>query len=292
MKFKKEVQIGLLTVLALVLGYIGINYLKGIEIFKKTTTYYAHFDNLNSVTVATPVIVSGFKVGSVRDVRFDYSRGYGATVELALDPHVRVSPTSIVKIKMNPLSGSEIILTINGQDARALSDGDTIPSVSPAGDLLSVATDQILPAVNNMMPTITQTLVRLDTLLHDKSIDSVLLALKGSSMQLHAMMAALNQSSQSLKPVMDNVHGMTGNLNAFSAQLTQLKLDSMMQHLNETTRQLQQVTAQLRSKDNTAGLLLSDPSLYNRLDSLVNNADRLMRDLKENPKRYVHFSVF
>ena len=292
MKFKKEVQIGLLTVLALVLGYIGINYLKGIEIFKKTTTYYAHFDNLNSVTVATPVIVSGFKVGSVRDVRFDYSRGYGATVEMALDPHVRVSPTSIVKIKMNPLSGSEIILTINGQDARALSDGDTIPSVSPAGDLLSVATEQILPAVNNMMPTITQTLVRLDTLLHDKSIDSVLLALKGSSMQLHAMMAALNQSSQSLKPVMDNVHGMTGNLNAFSAQLTQLKLDSMMQHLNETTRQLQQVTAQLHSKDNTAGLLLSDPSLYNRLDSLVNNADRLMRDLKENPKRYVHFSVF
>lgn len=292
MKFKKEVQIGLLTVLALVLGYIGINYLKGIEIFKKTTTYYAHFDNLNSVTVATPVIVSGFKVGSVRDVRFDYSRGYGATVELALDPHIRVSPTSIVKIKMNPLSGSELILTINGQDARALSDGDTIPSVSPAGDLLSVATEQILPAVNNMMPTITQTLVRLDTLLHDKSIDSVLLALKGSSMQLHAMMAALNQSSQSLKPVMDNVHGMTGNLNAFSAQLTQLKIDSMMQHLNETTRQLQQVTAQLRSKDNTAGLLLSDPSLYNRLDSLVNNADRLMRDLKENPKRYVRFSVF
>lgn len=292
MKFKKEVQIGLLTVLALVLGYIGINYLKGIEIFKKTTTYYAHFDNLNSVTVATPVIVSGFKVGSVRDVRFDYSRGYGATVELALDPHIRVSPTSIVKIKMNPLSGSELILTINGQDARALSDGDTIPSVSPAGDLLSVATEQILPAVNNMMPTITQTLVRLDTLLHDKSIDSVLLALKGSSMQLHAMMAALNQSSQSLKPVLDNVHGMTSNLNAFSAQLTQLKLDSMMQHLNETTRQLQQVTAQLRSKDNTAGLLLSDPSLYNRLDSLVNNADRLMRDLKENPKRYVHFSVF
>ena len=292
MKFKKEVQIGLLTVLALVLGYIGINYLKGIEIFKKTTTYYAHFDNLNSVTVATPVIVSGFKVGSVRDVRFDYSRGYGATVEMALDPHVRVSSKSIVKIKMNPLSGSELVLTIDGQDTRILSDGDTISSISPAGDLLSIATDQILPAVNNMMPTITQTLVRLDTLLHDKSIDSVLLALKGSSMQLHAMMAALNQSSQSLKPVMDNVHGMTGNLNAFSAQLTQLKLDSMMQHLNETTRQLQQVTAQLRSKDNTAGLLLSDPSLYNRLDSLVNNADRLMRDLKENPKRYVHFSVF
>ena len=52
------------------------------------------------------------------------------------------------------------------------------------------------------------------------------------------------------------------------------------------------VSQQLRGKDNTAGLLLNDPSLYNRLDSLVGSADRLMRDLQENPKRYVHFSIF
>ena len=80
MKRKKEVQIGLLAILAIALAYVGINFLKGIEIFKKSTTYYAHFDNLNSVTVATPVLVSGFKVGTVRSVSFDYARGYGATV--------------------------------------------------------------------------------------------------------------------------------------------------------------------------------------------------------------------
>ena len=84
MKIKKEVQIGLLAIIALVICYVGINFLKGIEVFKKSTTYYAHFDNLSSVTVATPVIISGFKVGTVRDVQFDYARGYGATVELAL----------------------------------------------------------------------------------------------------------------------------------------------------------------------------------------------------------------
>ena len=82
MKIKKEVQIGLLAIIALVICYVGINFLKGIEVFKKSTTYYAHFENLSSVTVATPVIASGFKVGTVRDVQFDYTRGYGATVEL------------------------------------------------------------------------------------------------------------------------------------------------------------------------------------------------------------------
>lgn len=292
MKLKKEVQIGLLTILALVMGYIGINFLKGIEVFKKSNIYYAHFDNLSSVTVATPVIVSGFKVGSVREVRFDYAKGYGATVELALDPNVRVSSKSLVKIKMNPLSGSELVLTLDPQDQRLLADGDTIPSVSPSGDLLSMATDQILPAVNNMMPTITETLERLNALLQDRSIDSMLLALKGSSQQLETMMGTLNKTTQGLQPVMHHVEGMTSHLNSFSGQLTRLPLDSLMQNLTQTTAQLQQVSAQLRSRDNTAGLLLNDPSLYNRLDSLVGSADKLMRDLKENPKRYVHFSVF
>jgi hypothetical protein len=292
MKMKREVQIGLLTIVALAICYVGINFLKGIEIFKKSTTYYAHFDNLSSVTVATPVIVSGFKVGTVRDVKFDYFRGYGATVELALDPHVRITRESLIKIKVNPLSGSELVLSIADSTKRYLNEGDTIPSVSPTGDLLAVATEQILPAVNNMIPTINATLVRLNTLLNDKQIDTMLMSLAASTAQLNGMMANLNRTSSSLAPVVSNVEGLTSNLNTFSRQLTAVQLDSMLLALQKTTDQLQQVSAQLRSRDNTAGLLLNDPSLYNRLDSLVGSADKLMRDLKENPKRYVHFSVF
>lgn len=292
MKRKKEVQIGLLAILAIALAYVGINFLKGIEIFKKSTTYYAHFDNLNSVTVATPVLVSGFKVGTVRSVSFDYARGYGATVELSLDPHVRITPESQVRIKMNPLSGSELILQIAPQGTQYLAEGDTIPSISPQGDLLSVATDKILPEVANMMPTINATLERLNALLNDKNIDSTLLGLNLASQQLHGMVAGLNQTTHRLDPVISNVGQMTSNLATFSGQLSSMHLDSLMLSLQSTTAQLQQVSQQLRSKDNTAGLLLNDPALYIRLDSLVRSADHLMRDLKENPKRYVRLSIF
>ena len=292
MKRKKEVQIGLLAILAIALAYVGINFLKGIEIFKKSTTYYAHFDNLNSVTVATPVLVSGFKVGTVRSVSFDYARGYGATVELSLDPHVRITPQSQVRIKMNPLSGSELILQIGPKGTQALVEGDTIPSISPQGDLLSVATDKILPEVANMMPTINATLERLNALLNDKNIDSTLLGLNLASQQLHGMVAGLNQTTHRLDPVISNVGQMTSNLATFSGQLSSMHLDSLMLSLQSTTAQLQQVSQQLRSKDNTAGLLLNDPALYIRLDSLVRSADHLMRDLKENPKRYVRLSIF
>ncbi|WP_296957958.1 MlaD family protein [Porphyromonas sp. oral taxon 278] len=292
MKRKKEVQIGLLAILAIALAYVGINFLKGIEIFKKSTTYYAHFDNLNSVTVATPVLVSGFKVGTVRSVSFDYARGYGATVELSLDPHVRITPESQVRIKMNPLSGSELILQIGPKGTQALAEGDTIPSISPQGDLLSVATDKILPEVANMMPTINATLERLNALLNDRNIDSTLLGLNHASQQLHGMVAGLNQTTHRLDPVISNVGQVTSNLATFSGQLSSMHLDSLMLSLQSTTAQLQQVSQQLRSKDNTAGLLLNDPALYIRLDSLVRSADHLMRDLKENPKRYVRLSIF
>nr|WP_314480762.1 MlaD family protein [uncultured Porphyromonas sp.] len=292
MKRKKEVQIGLLAILAIALAYVGINFLKGIEIFKKSTTYYAHFDNLNSVTVATPVLVSGFKVGTVRSVSFDYARGYGATVELSLDPHVRITPQSQVRIKMNPLSGSELILQIGPKGTQALAEGDTIPSISPQGDLLSVATDKILPEVANMMPTINATLERLNALLNDRNIDSTLLGLNHASQQLHGMVAGLNQTTHRLDPVISNVGQVTSNLATFSGQLSSMHLDSLMLSLQSTTAQLQQVSQQLRSKDNTAGLLLNDPALYIRLDSLVRSADHLMRDLKENPKRYVRLSIF
>ena len=292
MKRKKEVQIGLLAILAIALAYVGINFLKGIEIFKKSTTYYAHFDNLSSVTVATPVLVSGFKVGTVRSVSFDYARGYGATVELSLDPHVRITPESQVRIKMNPLSGSELILQIAPKGTQYLAEGDTIPSISPQGDLLSVATDKILPEVANMMPTINATLERLNALLNDKNIDSTLLGLNLARQHLHGMVAGLNQTTHRLDPVISNVGQMTSNLATFSGQLSSMHLDSLMLSLQSTTAQLQQVSQQLRSKDNTAGLLLNDPALYIRLDSLVRSADHLMRDLKENPKRYVRLSIF
>lgn len=292
MKIKKEVQIGLLALVAIALGYIGLNFLKGIEVFKKTTTYYAHFDNLSGITGAAPIEASGFKVGNVRSISFDYSRGYGATLELAFNSDMRIPVGSQLKIKTNPLGGSELILFVNSESKTYLSEGDTIASQDAGDGLLASVSDKILPAIAGMMPTIASTLERLNVLLNDKSIDSTLYGLNASSQQLNGMMAGLNKASHTLPPILNNVGVMSSNLASFSGQIASMRLDSLVLNLQQTTAQLQQVSQQLRSRDNTAGLLLNDPSLYHRLDSLVGTADRLMHDLQENPKRYVHFSVF
>ena len=292
MKIKKEVQIGVLALVAIALGYIGLNFLKGIEVFKKTKVYYAHFDDLSGITGAAPVESSGFKVGNVRSIAFDYTRGYGATVELALNSDMRIPEGSQLKIRTNPLGGAELVLFVNPQGKTYLSEGDTIASQGAGDGLLASVSDKILPSIAGMMPTIASTLERLNVLLNDQSIDSALYGINASSQQLNGMMAGLHQASRTLPPILNNVGVMSANLATFSGQLSAMRLDSLVLNLQQTTAQLQQVTQQLRAKDNTAGLLLNDPSLYHRLDSLVGTADRLMPDLQENPKRYVHFSIF
>ena len=292
MKIKKEVQIGALALVAIALGYIGLNFLKGIEVFKKTKVYYAHFDDLSGITGAAPVESSGFKVGNVRSIAFDYTRGYGATVELALNSDMRIPEGSQLKIRTNPLGGAELVLFVNSQGKTYLSEGDTIASQGAGDGLLASVSDKILPSIAGMMPTIASTLERLNVLLNNQSIDSALYGINASSQQLNGMMAGLHQASRTLPPILNNVGLMSANLATFSGQLSAMRLDSLVLNLQQTTAQLQQVTQQLRAKDNTAGLLLNDPSLYHRLDSLVGTADRLMHDLQENPKRYVHFSIF
>ena len=292
MKIKKELQIGVLALVAIALGYIGLNFLKGIEVFKKTKVYYAHFDDLSGITGAAPVESSGFKVGNVRSIAFDYTRGYGATVELALNSDMRIPEGSQLKIRTNPLGGAELVLFVNPQGKTYLSEGDTIASQGAGDGLLASVSDKILPSIAGMMPTIASTLERLNVLLNDQSIDSALYGINASSQQLNGMMAGLHHASRTLPPILNNVGVMSANLATFSGQLSAMRLDSLVLDLQQTTAQLQQVTQQLRAKDNTAGLLLNDPSLYHRLDSLVGTADRLMHDLQENPKRYVHFSIF
>ena len=292
MKIKKEVQIGALALVAIALGYIGLNFLKGIEVFKKTKVYYAHFDDLSGITGAAPVESSGFKVGNVRSIAFDYTRGYGATVELALNSDMRIPEGSQLKIRTNPLGGAELVLFVNPQGKTYLSAGDTIASQGAGDGFLASVSDKILPSIAGMMPTIASTLERLNVLLNDQSIDSALYGINASSQQLNGMMAGLHRASRTLPPILNNVGVMSANLATFSGQLSAMRLDSLVLNLQQTTAQLQQVTQQLRAKDNTAGLLLNDPSLYHRLDSLMGTADRLMHDLQENPKRYVHFSIF
>lgn len=295
MKIKTEIKIGIITLVALALGYIGLNFLKGIDLFKRENVYYVKFADLSGVAKATPVIISGYKVGAVRQVKFEYypGVGYGAVVMVALDPDVNIPVGSKLSIRKNLLSGSELVLV--GKEIRPgeyLSPKDTIPSIEAPQDLMAVASEQILPTLVETMPEIMKAIVRINEMLSDSRIDTLMLSLGRTSRELEQTIGKINRSMGELPAIMGNVRTASSSFATVGQHVEQLRVDTLMTNLNALSANLRTMSDQLSGRQGTAGLLLNDPSLYNRLDSLATSADMLMKDLKENPKRYVHFSLF
>ncbi|MDO4692433.1 MAG: MlaD family protein [Porphyromonadaceae bacterium] len=294
MKFKKEIKIGLVTLMALTLGYVGLNFLKGIDLFKKESIFYTKFENLNGVANATPVMISGYKVGAVRKVDFIYmpGKGYGATLTLALDPSVQIPKGSQLNIKKNMLTGS--ILTIETPDVQPgyFVDLDTIPSVEAPADLIDVATEKLVPAVEDVIPHLMATLERLNEILGNKGIDATLTGLQGTTAEMQNVVNQLSTSMNQMPQIMGNVLTASKSMVEVGRNAEEFRIDSVIYNVNAMTTNLRILSEQLRNPNSTAGLLINDDRLYNRLDSLANSADELMKDLKTNPKRYVHFSIF
>lgn len=294
MKIRSEIKIGIITIVAFVLGYLGINFLKGINIFEPENRYHLRLENLNGTAVATPVMISGYKVGSVQKISFGYDekRGYGADVVIGLDPGVQIPQGSTIKVKTNVLSGAELVITAPKEHQGGfLVSGDHI-TVAAGDDIMVTLTDKVLPSVMDILPELTATLKRLNELAHNPAIDSMLINLNKSSNEMNKAMAKLNETMKPMPEVVGNMNTLSKSLVVVGQKAERLPLDSLMDNLNATTANLRHMTAQLKSQEGTAGKLLNDPSLYNRLDSLANSADALMKDLKANPKRYVHFSIF
>lgn len=295
MKLNKEARIGILALIALVLGYVGLNFLKGISLFKPTAIYYADFKNLNNISISTPVFIRGYKVGSVREIDFGYNggEGYGATLKLSIDPKVHLPVGSVAKIKPNPLSGPEIIITTPEKPCNDFIEPESkLPVEENASDLFSLATDKIIPTTTQLLPVITSMLNRVNDLVNSHVIDSTFLTLKQTSLQLNSLANHLDLAAQGMPEAMKNVKEFSQSMATFGEELANIKLGSIVQNLEQTSSSLKAMSHQLTSKDNTAGLLLNDAGLYNRLDSLALSIESLMKDIKENPKKYVHISVF
>lgn len=294
MKIRNEVKIGAIALVAFVLGYLGLNFLKGINLFEPENKYHVHLEDLNGTTVATPVMISGYKVGSVQKVEFGYKsgKGYGADLLLGLYPGVRVPKGSNIRIKTNVLSGTvlEIDAPITSEKG-FYNNGDEIPVVM-GDDIVSTVTDKVLPQILEMLPELMAMMKRFNEMAQNPAIDSTMINISRSTLQLNKAMAQINAAIKPMPQVMNNVHSLSESLVKVGHSVERLPLDSLVNNLNATSTSLRHMSAQLKSQEGTAGKLLNDPSLYNRLDSLANSADALMKDLKANPKRYVRFSLF
>lgn len=292
MRISKTTKIGALTLIALFLLYFGLNYLKGFNVFKRANVYYAAFPEVKNVNIASPVLVNGYKVGVVKSLSFDYKNGRSIVVGIDLESEYRMPKGSHLAIHQTALSGAELRIMQGDPRDGYLNPGDTIRSETP-DDIMSVTSNKIVPSVANMMPKVDSVIVGLANMVNNPNLAVMMENMAATAQRLNRLTASLDKSiGTQLPAVMANTRTITDNVAMLSEELKQLKLEALMAELQATSENLRSFSDQIRNSNGSLGMLLNDKSLYMRLDSMASSADALLRDLKANPKRYVHFSVF
>lgn len=286
---KREIKIGLAGIAALVLLFMGINFLKGIRLFNKSTTYHIRFKNAKGLTKSSAVYADGYKIGVVDAVA--YHRPGEVVVSVSVDHGVKIPCGTLARLDEGMLGGCTLNLTMGANPGNCYAPGDTLTGSEANG---------LMEAAAGMVPQAEQVLARLDTLikaLNTLAADPNLALILQNTRQVTEH---LNQSSQQLNtlltkdmPQLASTFNTAGqNINTLTGNLAQLDLQGTLSKVDRTMDNLQHTTQRLNSTDNNLGLLLNDTALYGNLNSTVNSATRLLEDMKGRPGRYIHFSVF
>lgn len=288
---KKEVKIGIIGITALAMLIFGINYLKGVRMFHASTYYYVEYTDINGLAISSPVFASGYKIGLVRDIEYNYANPGHVVVEVELDDNMQIPKGSTGELVTEMLGTVKMNLKLNLQNKEYCQPGDTLPGIVNNG-LMGVA-EGVMPKVEQLMP-------KMDSILH--SLNQLLAhpALAATLENTERLTANLDITTRQLNKLMQNdLPQLTGrmitiadNFSTISNNLKDIDYAETFRKIDATLQNVQLLTSKLNSKDNTIGLLFNDPTLYNNLSATTANAASLLEDLQAHPKRYVHFSLF
>ncbi|MCM1071219.1 MAG: MlaD family protein [[Clostridium] fimetarium] len=293
---KKEVLIGLCAVVALAVLYFGIEFLKGVNIFKPANYYYASYTNVAGLQKSAPVTLNGFKVGQVREITYEYDNPGHVRVELSLDRELRLPLGSKAVIEQDLLGTSTVALHMS-QSKDFHDVGNRLEGETAQG-LMGAVSDQLMPSVSAIFPKIDSLVTALNTLVRDPALAQSVKRLDDITLSLSQTMRKLDATAGQLSPVMTNVNSITGNVNTITADLSQVSgklaampVDSLMNNLMVVSTNLRALSEELDNPESTLGALTHDRALYNNLNAAAASLDSLLIDVKKNPKRYISIKL-
>ncbi len=288
---KTEVKIGLVGVIALVALFLGINFLKGVNLFSTSEKYYITFANAKGLTKSSAVYADGYKVGIVSNIKYDFNHLGEVIVEISTDKGLRIPKGSSAQLDEALLGGCTLNLLLATNLTEAYHSGDTIKGNDVNGLMAKVG--DMVPQLEQVVAKVDTLVATLNTLLSNPNLPLII-------QNAELVTENLNKSSEQLNTLLRNdIPQMTGtftkageNVTMLTDKLNQLDLQATLDNVNQTISSVHATMEQIKNPNGTLGKLMSDPSVYDNLNHTVQSADSLVTDLKAHPKRYVHFSVF
>lgn len=292
--FSKEVQIALVAIAGIVVMFFGLKFLKGMTLFTTANSYYAKFNNVAGLSVSSPIYSNGYRVGVVEDVIYNYDGKNEIIAVLGLDNKMHLPNGTTAEISKDLMGNIELDLILGPNPVDQMEPGDTIFGHIQQSALSKAS--EMIPQIQQLLPKLDSILANVNMLLSDpalshslQNIDQITANLSSTTNELHHLSANLKTQVPGMMEKADNV---LDNTNTLTKNLSDLDVAMTMAKVNNTLQNVEQMTAKLNSNDGTLGLLMRDQELYRNAASTMGHVDSLMIDLKQHPKRYVHFSIF
>lgn len=288
---KTEVKIGITGVVAIVALFLGINFLKGVNLFSSSEKYYIVFSNTKGLTKSSSVYADGYKVGIVSDIDYDFRHPGKVVVEISTDKGLRIPKGSSAQLDEAVLGGCTLNMLLATNLREAYHPGDTIEGSDVNGLMAKVG--GMVPQLEEVVAKVDTLVTTLNTLLSNPNLPLII-------QNAELITENLNKSTNQLNTLLRNdIPQMTGtftkageNVATLTDKMNQLDIQATLESVNQTIGSVHNMMEQMQSPNGTLGKLMNDPSVFDNLNHTVQSADSLVSDLKAHPKRYVHFSVF
>ena len=306
-KMKREVKIGLFAVITLLALYWGINFLKGRDLFNRNMTYYASYEQVNGVQGSSAIFIKGVKVGAVTKILFDPSRSNKVVLELNIKSKYRIPDNSEALIFSDGMLGGKALEIKMGNSPKYLEDGDTLRSAVDK-DFLEMAGSEfegIKQKANLLADNINTTLESLNKVLTENAanINATMTNLADMS---GALKEVVKSEQDNLRSIIGNVNDLTtvlknnsskidriiANVEGFSDSLKNTNVPQLVNELSGTVSELNALVGRINRGEGSLGKFMQNDALYDSLVTASGNLARLLDDVKANPGRYIHISVF
>ena len=300
MTFSKEFKIGLFVVTVLTVSFFLINYLRGKDLFNKEIEICARYSEVDGLVPSAPVFIKGYKAGKVTEVIYDPSSDdFMVTCSVMKD--FRIPVDSKMMIYGVDIMGGKGIRIDLGTSQDVVADGGLLSSSSEPAmlDGLAAGVVPLMDKLGMTLDSISVTVSSVNRLLADQNISRTIAHLEKTMSEVSDIVAVIDGKSDELNVFLDNLASLSSQFISISEKADTLVSDVSGLVSKISADELSAVVSSFRSllenindPDGTVGRLLTDDSVYDSVDVLLNDVDLLMRKIQENPKKYIKISVF
>jgi len=294
--FSKEVKAGFIAILAITSFVILFQFMKGRRVFSRDNTYYVTYDNVEGVDVSRPVYLNGMKIGQVESIiPINHPDGQMSfIVELSIGKKFSFSKSSTVEVFESGLMSNPSLKIIQDYSQPFAKNGDTLKGVlkpSMIGQLLNDI-QPIKEKLSSLLSKLDFTVASTNEILNADNDNSINSLLKNLNKTVSLTNNILSNNNKKINNILSNANAAIINYGKIAESVDTKQLKETLEKLNHISNNLNEILSGIESGNGSLGKLVKDENLYNNLNNSAISINKLMDDLKANPKRYVHFSIF